>query len=153
MPMRSRLWKVGRGTLGPLQPLLGSWEATMESKIGPLSCTRSFTQELGGKFIVLRAAWKLPGKAYEELALFGSSPTGTLAFWSYTSDGKRSEGQRAEAGDIHPECLAFEAEMPAGLARMLYWPEADGGLGFAVESRTKKGWNRFVHHHYHSVAT
>jgi hypothetical protein len=29
---------------------------------------------------------------------------------------------------------------------MVYWPREDGGPGFlfAVESRTKKGWNRFL---------
>ena len=51
---------------------------------------------------------------------------------------------------MHPmlilEAIAFEAQMPAGLARMLYWPLDSGepGFCFAVESQTKKGWNRFL---------
>jgi hypothetical protein len=38
--------------------------------------------------------------------------------------------------------------MPAGLARMIYWPNDDGGINWAVESKNKKGWKRFTLHHY-----
>ena len=41
-----------------------------------------------------------------------------------------------------------EADMPAGRARMAYWPEEGGGFHWVVESRTKKGWRRFVDHSY-----
>jgi hypothetical protein len=73
---------------------------------------------------------------------------GTLAFFSFTSDGKRSVGRLADGSDVHPDAIAFEARMPAGLARMVYWPAEDGDRGFnlAVESRTKAGWNRFLVH-------
>jgi hypothetical protein len=38
--------------------------------------------------------------------------------------------------------------MDRGLARQAYWPDAEGmGFHWVVESRTKKGWNRFVDHH------
>lgn len=70
-----------------------------------------------------------------------------LCVWSFTSDGKRSTGQLVEATDIHPSALAFESNMPAGIARQVYWPDAEEGFHWVVESRTKKGWNRFVEHH------
>jgi hypothetical protein len=31
---------------------------------------------------------------------------------------------------------------------MAYWPDGAGGFHWVVESRTKKGWNRFTEHHY-----
>jgi hypothetical protein len=89
------------------------------------------------------------GKAYRELALIGVGEDKEVCFWSFTSDGKRSEGKLADVTDVHPEAIGFEAQMPAGLARMIYWPDADGGYHWAVESKTKKGWNRFTEHHYH----
>jgi hypothetical protein len=144
-------WKPGRGVLGPLKPLLGSWEAEAD---GPypgsrIRCTRTFRLVLGGGWIQLEARWALgPERAYEEIALFGRGAEGRLAFFSFTSDGKRSEGWIADGTDVDRHALAFEADMPAGRARFLYWPEAAGALGFAVESRTKKGWNRFVTHVY-----
>ncbi|MEA2999055.1 MAG: hypothetical protein QOK17_888 [Sphingomonadales bacterium] len=147
-------WKPGRGLLGPLKPLLGAWEAEAE---GPypgsrISCTRAFRPVLGGGWIQLDARWALgPGRAYEETALFGRGAEGRLAFFSFTSDGKRSEGWIADGADVHPQALAFEADMPAGRARFIYWPETGGALGFAVESRTTKGWNRFVTHVYRRI--
>jgi len=71
-----------------------------------------------------------------------------LTFWSFTSDGKNSRGALASGTDIHAEAICFEAQMPAGLARMIYWPNPEGGFNWAVESKTKKGWNRFTTHHY-----
>src|SRR4051794_15376117 len=147
----SPTWKAGRGLLGPLKPLLGRWEA---QAAGPgaasvMRCTRSFEPVLGGAWIQLDARWETgPGKAYEEKALFGKGPDGGLAFFSFTSDGKHSRGTIADGSDVHPQAIAFEAQMPAGLARMLYWPAEEEGFYFAVESRTKAGWNRFMRHHY-----
>ena len=43
--------------------------------------------------------------------------------------------------------------MPAGLARMTFWPDETEGYRWAVESKTKKGWNRFTAHHYRAVET
>ena len=74
-----------------------------------------------------------------------------MHFWSFTSDGKRSDGVLVEAADVHPQAIAFEAEMPAGRARMVYWPDEKEGMHWAVENLTKKGWNRFVDHHYKAV--
>ena len=51
--------------------------------------------------------------------------------------------------DLHPEAVGFEARMPAGLACMAYWPDGEGRFFFAVESKTKQGWRRFLTHHYH----
>ncbi len=42
-------WKSGRGALGPLQPLLGSWIAHADSPMGPVACTRTFAR-FGGKY-------------------------------------------------------------------------------------------------------
>ncbi|HNO99481.1 MAG TPA: hypothetical protein PKM83_07040, partial [Ferruginibacter sp.] len=65
-----------------------------------------------------------------------------------TSDGKHSQGTLSDGSDVHPEAICFEALMPAGIARMVYWPNEEGGFNWAVESKNKKGWNRFTQHHY-----
>lgn len=142
-------WKKGRGLLGPLQPLLGGWrtrEASGSTEASTMSCTRTFSP-LGKGWVVLDARWQVgPGREYREMALFGPGEDGTLGFFSFTSDGKRSVGRLADGTDVDPAALAFEAQMPAGLARMVYWPLEDGapGFRFAVENRTKKCWNRFL---------
>ena len=87
---------------------------------------------------------------YEEIAIIGMN-NNTLSFWSFTNDGKKSEGKLADGTDIHPEAICFEAEMPAGLARMVYWPDEVEGFKWVVESKVKKGWNRFTEHHYKSI--
>ena len=146
-------WGRGRGLLGPLKPLLGSWRNVSDDArpASRASCTRTFEAALGGGFVRLSALWPDaagPGRSYEELALFGSGTHGALSFWSFTSDGKHSEGHVTDGSEVHPRALAFEAQMPAGLARLIYWPAEAEGFHFAVESRTKKGWNRFLLHHY-----
>ena len=40
------------------------------------------------------------------------------------------------------------AMVHAGIARQVYWPGEDGAVMWVVESRTKKGWNRFLEHRY-----
>jgi hypothetical protein len=148
MAKKPLAWKKGRGKLGPLTPLLGNWKARADTPIGPVNCTRSFTPVLGGKYIHLKAVWEFGKGAYEELAIYGVGENGTVSFWSFTSDGKRSEGSIADVTDIHPEAVGFEAQMPAGLARMAYWPDEAGGFHWAVESKNQKGWRRFTEHHY-----
>ena len=144
-------WKKGRGKLGAMAPLLGNWEAEGKSPMGTFKCTRSFNLILGDKYIELNAKWYLGDKVYEEQAIIGA-PGDTLSFWSFTSDGKRSEGHLADGTDLHKDAICFEAQMPAGLARMVYWPDEDGiTVNFAVESKNKQGWNRFVHHRYKAV--
>ncbi|MCX6132795.1 MAG: hypothetical protein NTU47_03180 [Ignavibacteriales bacterium] len=142
-------WKKGRGKLGILAPLIGSWktETKLPAGYGTAGCTRTFESILNGTCVQLRAQWKFDKGMYEEIALFGFHD-GKLSFWSFTSDGKRSQGILTDGRDIHPEAVAFEAQMPAGLARMIYWPGDNGGINWAVESKTKKGWNRFTEHHY-----
>jgi hypothetical protein len=117
--------------------------------MGTVRCSRTFTSILGGTYIQLVARWEFGKRryVYEELAVYGIHDR-NLRFWSFTSDGKRSEGTLADASDIHPHAIAFEALMPAGLARMIYWPNDGGGFNWAVEARTKKGWKRFTQHHY-----
>jgi hypothetical protein len=150
MAAKKTLWKKGAGKLGFMQPLLGTWVAETTSPMGPLKCTRTFKQVLGNKYIELTARWEFGKGAYVEHAIYGLND-GVVSFWSFTSDGKRSEGYVADGKDVHPEAICFEAQMPAGLARMIYWPGEDGTVHWAVESKVKKGWNRFTEHHYHPV--
>ena len=150
MAAKKTLWKKGPGKLGFMQPLLGSWVAETDSPMGPLKCTRTFKQVLGNKYIELNAHWEFGKGTYEEHAVYGVSD-GKVCFWSFTSDGKRSEGYFADGKDVHAEAICFEAQMPAGLARMVYWPGDDGSIHWAVESKVKKGWNRFTEHHYKPV--
>jgi hypothetical protein len=150
MATKKQLWKKGPGKLGFMQPLLGNWIAETDSPMGPLKCTRSFKTVLGGKYIELNALWEFGKGAYEEHAIYGLND-GQVSFWSFTSDGKKSQGYVADGKDVHAEAICFEAQMPAGLARMIYWPGDDGIINWAVESKVKKGWNRFTIHHYHPV--
>ena len=143
-----KLWKKGRGKLGMLEPLIGTWIAETDTPMGRVKCTRIFSKLHGEKWITLEADWDFGGKHYIEHAIYGVDEAGQVSFWSFTSDGKRSQGFLADGTDIHPEAIAFEAQMPAGFARMVYWPTEDGGVSWAVESKTKKGWNRFTHHAY-----
>ena len=142
-------WTKGRGVLGPLKPLLGEWvtaHSEGDTAAAAMRCTRSFFP-LGKGWVELAARWEIgPAKEYLERALFGANEDGSLACYSFTSDGKRSIGKLADGSDVHPSAVAFEAWMPAGLARMIYWPpmEDEPGFRFAVESRTKKGWKRFL---------
>lgn len=186
-----RIWKRGRGKLGFLQPVLGTWVARSDGPMGPVRCTRRIAPVLGGSYFELRALWEFglsgneaPGKVtapgkrtsksvkavpagvsagngvpdlalefetrggYKELALIGQDGNGEIAFWSFTSDGKRSQGKVCDVREVHEEAFGFEAQMPAGLARMIYWPDGSEGFHWAAESRSARGWKRFVEHHY-----
>ena len=144
-------WKKGRGKLGMFEPLLGQWRAEAESDMGPVICTRKFSRILDGAYIQLTADWEYSNGSYHEIAFIGVRPDGKVCFWSFTSDKKQSNGVLADVTDIHPQAIGFEAEMPAGLARMVYWPGDVEGFHWVVESKTKKGWNRFTEHHYVNV--
>jgi len=143
----SNTWKPGRGKLGFLKPLIGNWIAEADSPRGKLVCTRRFDYTLDGKFIELRVVWQFASSAYEETAILGIKDD-VPAFWSFTSDGKHSQGVLADGTDVHTQAICFEAQMPAGIARMIYWPGEEGTLNWAVESKTQKGWNRFTEHRY-----
>jgi hypothetical protein len=148
-----KIWKKGSGKIGVLGPLIGAWVAKSDTAMGRVKCTRTFSKFHGENWILLDADWDFGGKHYyKEYAIYGVDEAGQLAFWSFTSDAKKSQGFLADGADIHPEAIAFEAQMPAGLARMIYWPADGGGINLAVESKTKKGWNRFTHHQYSKVA-
>jgi hypothetical protein len=154
----AKSWKKGRGKLGIMQPLLGDWQAQADSPMGKLSCARAFTSILNGSYIRLDAVWKFansafkpPGKIsgpYQEIAIYGVGDEGAVGFWSFTSDGKRSQGTVADVTDLHKLAIGFEAQMPAGLARMAYWPDEEDGFFWVVESKNAKGWRRFTQHHY-----
>jgi hypothetical protein len=151
----AKLWKKGRGKLGPFQPLIGDWVATADTPMGPVKVSRSLKPILGGNYLELKVRWEFgsssSGKSYEEVAVIGVTDDKQVGFWSFTSDGKRSTGTIADVTDLHPEAVGFEAQMPAGLARMAYWPDEEGGFSWVVESRNAKGWKRFLHHHYRAA--
>lgn len=145
-------WKKGRGALGALKPLLGRWVSEPMGRATGASavvCTREFSA-FGDKAVQLDARWAMgKGREYREVAFFRAGTNGKLGFSSFTNDGKSSAGTLSDGRDIHPEAIAFEAKMPAGVARMAYWPTDDGeGFHFAVEAKTKKGWRRFFLHTY-----
>jgi hypothetical protein len=150
MAKKSTTWKKGRGKLGLFAPLIGSWKAEADSPMGKISCTRVFETVLGGQYIQLTAQWKFSKGVYTETAMIGLKE-GQVNFWSFTSDGKNSTGILSDGTDVHPAAICFEAQMPAGTARMIYWPHEAGGFNWAVESKTKKGWNRFTLHHYKAM--
>jgi len=147
----AKTWKKGRGKLGFLQPLLGRWVAETVSEMGPVRCERTLEPVVGGAFVQVTARWEIGGtgqpRVYEELALIGPGEGGKVRFWSFTSDGKRSEGVQADVSDLHPEAVGFEAEMPQGLARMAYWPQ-DDGFNWLVQAKTARGWRDVVLHRY-----
>jgi hypothetical protein len=149
----ARVWKKGRGKLGFLRPLLGQWTAEAQTPMGPVRCTRIFEEILRGSYVRLDARWEFSAGVYQELALIGAGDGGKVCFWSFTSDGKRSQGTVADVTDLHPEAVGFEAQMPAGFARMAYWPDDGEGFFWVVESKTAKGWRRFTEHHYRPLAT
>ena len=148
--MVSNHWKPGRGALGTLSPLIGEWRSAPgdDKPASRAPCTRRFAP-FGKSWLRLEADWDMPNASYREFAMFGRDADGRLVFWSFTNDGKRSNGAACDGADVHPAAIAFLAEMPAGTARMIYWPADDQpGFRFAVESRTRKGWNRFFEHLY-----
>lgn len=152
MVTSTHTWTKGRGKLGVFDPLIGRWQSISDSPRGKVICTRTFTRVLEGAYVELVARWEIGAGSYEEIALFGKNEDGTVHAWSFTSDGKRSEGAMTDVSDLHPEAIGFEFDMPAGLARQAYWPNETGGVDWVVESKGKKGWNRFTHHHYVAVA-
>ena len=145
-------WNKGRGKLGVFKPLLGGWTCTTETAMGVITCERHFEPTLNNKYIQLIARWQLPKSEYIEHCLFGVNKTKDIAFWSFTSDGKQSNGLQHDASDVSAQHLAFAAQMDAGFARQIYWPDAESDcIHWAVESQTKKGWNRFTQHQYHKL--
>ncbi|MCE9645333.1 MAG: hypothetical protein K8S20_04980 [Chloroflexi bacterium] len=141
-------WHKGRGRLGLFDPLFGIWRTEANSERGQFKCEREFKKTLSGTYIQLTAHWEFADKSYDELAMIGVNSEKEICFWSFTSDGRQSNGKLADVTDVHPEAIGFQAKMPAGTARMVYWPDEDKGFYWMVESKTKKGWNRFVEHHY-----
>jgi len=184
----TKLWKKGRGKLGFLDPLIGSWRAKTVSENGPVVCVRHFEPVLKDGYVRLTAHWKVgpapTGKAsakpeagskrdgasqaavgadmgskpgtsytYDELALIGTGGEKNVRFWSFTSDGKQTYGVAADASDLHPEAIGFEATVMGRQARQAYYPAEDGDVVWVVEAKAKKGWNRFVEHRYKRIET
>lgn len=143
-------FKDSKKTFKQLKSLIGSWQCESQSQMGKVKCTRIFNEILSNKYIELNCIWDFGSKQYIEKAVFGFLKE-ELCFWSFTNDGKNSFGKLSKAEDIHENAICFEAEMPAGTARMVYWFEKKDELNWVVESKTKKGWNRFVHHVYYPI--
>jgi hypothetical protein len=139
-----------------LRPLVGHWvtvpDGSERARASATHCSRSFTM-FGKRWLRLEARWDAGIEGYRETAFFGAGADGTLAVYSFTSDGKKSHGVQVDGSDVHPAALAFESQMPAGLARMVYWPIDDGAPGFyfAVDNKVKAGWNRFLRHSYRPI--
>lgn len=138
-------FRLGRGLLGPLRPLLGHWVHRGEHNGQTVEVSRLY-ESWGNGWVRLSATWELPGRTYAETAFYGATTEGPLGFYSFTNDGKRSEGRLADGTDVHAQAVAFVAQFPAGTGRMIAWPRDDGlpGFDFAVERQTAKGWNRFL---------
>ncbi len=147
-------WKKGRGKLGLFDPLIGSWICNEDSsdRMNP-QCIRSFRYDLGNNYIIEDVTWFLGDKQYKDHTIIGLNQEKQICFWSFTSDGKNSSGLLADVRDIHPQAFGFEAKMPAGIARQVFWPSEKEGFNWAVESKTKKGWNRFVLQTYQKTNT
>ena len=181
----TKLWKKGRGKLGFLDPLIGTWRAKTSSENGPVDCIRHFEPVLKDSYVRLTAHWKVgpaparksaakpepgtkrdgainaaagegspkPGSSYtyDEMALIGTGGERNVRFWSFTSDGKHAYGIAADASDLHPDAIGFEATVMGRQARQAYFPAEDGDMIWVVEAKAKKGWNRFVEHRYERV--
>ena len=69
---------------------------------------------------------------------------------------RQEHREEAAARVVDPHTLVERAEAltralersPLGLPPV-YWPDDKGGFFWVVESKTAKGWRRFVTHHYH----
>uniref|UniRef100_UPI004047CD60 hypothetical protein n=1 Tax=Roseivirga sp. TaxID=1964215 RepID=UPI004047CD60 len=144
-------WKKGRGKLGIFDPLIGKWICNKGSKnrMQP-ECIREFQYQKGNAFIIQEVTWNLGDKSYDDHTIIGLNTEKIISFWSFTSDGKNAYGNLCDVSDIHPLAIGFEAEMPGGTARQAFWPDDTSGFHWVVESKTKKGWNRFVEQHYTS---
>jgi hypothetical protein len=142
-------WQPGKGRLGQLDPLIGTWVAEGDTP-APYRCERRFDRILGGRHVQLVATWTFPdGRSFEELVLFGLDPAGELRMWSFTSDGRQATGQWRDAWDVPRPNVAFETELPTGRTRTAYWPDRRaGGVYHVLERQAGRRWERLVEHFY-----
>lgn len=146
--MSNDLWKIGRGKMGFMKPLLGAWTASVpDTPMGTVICRRLYEEILDGKFIRLTADWNIGDgkKFYQEIAHYGLNREKTPAFWSFTSDGGNSYGELADVSEMADEARGFVAEMPSGLARFGFWP-SETGMIWAADAKTNKGWSTMIRH-------
>lgn len=141
-------WKKGRGKLGIFDPLIGDWISKGSKDQRNQYCTRSFKYDLGKNYIIEDVVWHFGDKKYIDHTIIGLDRDKVITFWSFTSDGKNSTGKFADVSDIHKQAFGFEATMPAGIARQVFWPDEEDGFNWVVESKNVKGWKRFVLHNY-----
>lgn len=145
----------GRGPLGLFKSFVGSWEHSGDSPMGPITCSRTFSMVLGGKWLQLDVVWSYadPKRAdYVERCLIGKDADNGLAFHSFVSDGSCSRGWLSKADDVDGSIVCFEADMPAGRARQIYIQADDDGYTWRVERQVKKGWSLIVEHAYRPIS-
>ncbi|WP_156811834.1 hypothetical protein [Robiginitomaculum antarcticum] len=141
-------WKAGRGKMGFMAPLIGTWVATVsDTPMGKVVCERHYSPILDGKFIRLEANWDIGEgkKTYQEIAHYGLNRDKIPTFWSFTSDGGTSIGTLADVSDMHDGAMGFSAHMPSGLARFGFWP-TQTGMMWAADAQTKTGWSSMIRH-------
>ncbi len=98
-------------------------------------CTRTIAPAFADKYIQVNALWELDNGTFEELELIGKDLKGVVNYWTFSSDGKFSNGQLIDANDVIPGAVGFEAPSASGKVRAPYWPE-ENGFGWAVETQT-----------------
>lgn len=137
-----------------MDPLIGQWICNKGSKdrMKP-ECIRTIQYGVGNAFIIQDVKWNLGDKIYDDHTIIGLDENKVIRFWSFTSDGKSSSGILSDVSDLHDLAIGFEAQMPGGIARQAFWPDEVSGFHWVVESKTKKGWNRFVHQHFEPYET
>ncbi|MBT7098863.1 hypothetical protein HN937_15910, partial [Candidatus Poribacteria bacterium] len=115
--------RKGDATLRFFAPLVDrTWVAEGDGPMGKYTCERRFERVLQRKYVRMTVTWDLGEKTYEETAMFGRDPREKrLEFWSFQSDGKNSHGVCVAADDAPDGAVVFEAQMPAGLARLVMW--------------------------------
>jgi len=85
-------WKKGRGKMGVLAPLLGTWKAEAMSPMGKIRCTADVRTRTRDRYIQLRARWEFGKGAYEEIALYGIKD-GTLRSGRSRPTGRDRKGR------------------------------------------------------------
>ena len=126
------------------------WIFQGTGSMGDYTCERRFERILGGKFVRMEVLWQVAKHTYGEVAIFGKTAPGVdsshkgLCFSSFTTEGKASLGLQVTPEDLSTGGIAFEADMPAGRARMMLWPEGREVLWLTVASRNASGWKPFL---------
>ena len=136
--------------LSRVKQWIGEWTTETDTPAGKARCTRRFSAVLGGAYVEMTVLWHFGGAGapYEERAYWGTSASGSLAFWSFTSDGGHSAGEPIDVSDVDPDAVGLVAMMPAGRARNAYWLAKGSELHWVAQAETAKGWEVMMSHQY-----